>query len=240
MDLKSEMKKKQNVIKKIFIIIVSIIILFVLGIYLFITISDYMDYRASKKKVKEYVSKHYSNIDYHLVRSSMGKNAYPAERAEDEFIYYDDTNEFYFRIICYNSEKNISDNYEEAFEGDKITDHMQSTFTPDHYMMRCWVRDEERDSYKDSSCQIVYFTDSNDVDFKTLYDMYNLLAQNYPGIEISFMVSEAKNRKQYEDLFSYKKVVALEELPNIYYLEISTTEVVFKNADEFERFLSIY
>lgn len=225
-------------IKLIIIIIASIIILPILGIVLCVKISDYADYLASKKRVKEYVSKQHAAIDYHLERSRMGKNAWPADRQEDTFIYYDKTNDFYFRVMCYDSGKNIIDNYDETFAGNQITNHVRSTFSPEHYMMRCWVTDFDTRGYEDAYCQIVYFGDSTDVDFETLYNMYILLDQNYHGIEIAFMVSWEKNKREYEDLFSYKKVKALEEYPNIYFGRIDTRVDEFKSIDEFTKYMS--
>lgn len=227
--------------KMIIIIIAAIIILPILGIVLFIKISDYTDYLASKRRVKEYVSKQHGNVDYHLERSQMGKNAWPADRQEDTFIYYDKTNEFYFRVMCYDSGKNIIDNYDEAFAGSKITKEMHSTFSPEHYMMRCWVTDFDSRGYEDAYCQIVYFNDSKDVDLKALYDMYVFLDQNYPGIEIAFMVSLEKNKREYEDLFSYKKDKedkVLEEYPNLYFCRIDTRVDAFKTIDAFTKYIS--
>lgn len=80
---------------------------------------EYSSFLKNKEAVNSYLVENY-DFEYQLVKHRIGKNAYPIGREADLFVFYDSTNEVYFKIYCYEGE--VADYYQEATKEEPSVD----------------------------------------------------------------------------------------------------------------------
>lgn len=215
--------------------IVGLVVL-ILCIFAHVKFSDYSDYKENADIVNKYMQETHSNIRYELKKTIVGKNSWPADRVDDEFIYYDIDNEFYFRVTILGDD--VTDYYYEAFYGQRIVSEFKTECNIDtnSCLMRAWAQKQSDDVYSDVSCQVVIFVNDAEV-HSDAFEIYRYLNERYNDVEISFVFAKENARQKYEDLFKYENRVALSSLPHFFYCDIKTDKVHFLTLNEFINYI---
>ena len=218
----------------IFNIIVSFIIISVIASLKY---ADYADHKKNSNIVKSYMLENHSDIDYKLVKTNIGKNAWPTDRIADEFIYYDSGNEFYFNITCSNG--NVTDYYDEAFYGLQIVVDIQKEciVNTQNCMMRGWALKTSDNQFTDICLQVVIFIDQPEIPHDA-FTIYRYLKECYGNANISFVFAKDNSRDEYEALFRYENKIALSSLPHFYCCDINSQNVEITTFEDFLHYIN--
>ena len=184
----------------------------------------------------KYIDNSYK-IEYELVRFEKGKNAWPAEKIDDKYIFYDKTNQFYFKL--YDGVQGIIDYYPEAYNGNIIAKKIKDVFPSNKdflYEIRCW-NNNSKDDFSDASCQLFCFSNEHEKYISNTFEIINYLQQNYNGIRISLIVASNEQYEQYQDLLEYRRVLAMDDMEYTYYKTFSTKDINFSTVIELQNFL---
>lgn len=224
---------------KIAVLGIGGLVLLILCIFAYVRISDHSDYKENADVVNKYMQETHSNIRYELKKIIVGKNSWPADRADDEFIYYDIDNEFYFRVTILDDY--VTDYYDETFYGQQIVSAIKTECNIDTSccLMRAWAQKQSDDVYADVCCQVVIFGKDAEV-HKDAFEIYRYLKGRYNDVEISFVFAEENARQKYEALFEYENRVSLSSLPHFFYCDIETEEVQFSTLSDFADYIKIH
>ena len=191
----------------------------------------------NKKKVLEYVGTHY-DIEWKLVDTTMGQDAWPAGRTEDTFVFKDVSNDFYFVIDCIN--EYLHDEYLYAYEGKKVSNVVEENFPKEEYeyYIRCWGEkfQSEEEPYLSMWCQLFVMADS-DEDLSRAYEIVSFMKDNFPGLELYLLIVPDSVEREITDLLEHKKVVAIREIKSFYYKELELEKSLFSSMEEFRQLL---
>lgn len=223
--------------KRVMLIIGTCIVLIIVGLIVLPMLDNYMKYRENKKKVLEYVETHYE-AEVELVRTYIGKNAWPAGRTEDEFVFKDITNDIYFVIECIN--EYLHDEYLYACEGKKVSEVVELNFPKDdyEYYIRCWGEkfQSEEEPYLSMWCQLFVMAKSED-DLSNAYEIVSFMKDRFPGLELYLLIVPYSAEKEITDLLEYRKTVAIREIKSFYYKTLELDKSLFSSMEEFQQLL---
>jgi len=223
--------------KRVMIIIVSCIVLIIFSLVVLPFFYNYMLYRENKKKVLDYMERQY-DIEWKLVDTSMGKDAWPAGRTEDTFVFKDVSNDFYFVIDCIN--EYLHDEYLYAYEGKMVSNVVEENFPKDEYeyCIRCWGEkfQSEEEPYLSMWCQLFVMAES-DEDLSKAYEIVSFMKDKFPGLELYLLIVPDSVEREITDLLEHRKVVAIREIKNFYYKELELEKSLFSSMEEFRQLL---
>ncbi len=228
-------------IMKIVAICLAVIVALYLALLAFFMFPDYLDYRKNRSIVKDYMEQNHAGVNYSLEKVDMGDGKFPAGRANDEFLYYDRDNDFYFLVECSEGEI-LSDGYDKCFDGKQISSKTKKEcgINDDKALMHTWAQKLSDDIYSYVTCQAVVFSKDDTADYNTAYEMYRYMKEQCKGgvrYILSFANEDAK--KEYKKWYTYKSEPGFSDLPHITYCVVESDDKI-SGLQEFISFVEKY
>lgn len=98
-------------IKKIILFLVLAVAVIIFAIFAYFKLTASQEFAKHREIAVSYVEKTYA-FKARIVDEAMGETSYPIGRESDCFLFYDETNQLYFKIYVYDEQ--VADYYLEA------------------------------------------------------------------------------------------------------------------------------
>ena len=220
-------------IKKIIITASIIVALLILLIGVLPVPVNYVKFSNNKEKVLEYLDESY-DFEVELIKTKVGKNAYPAGRQEDQFIFYDVTNDVYFEVLC--NEDDIYDYYSEGYNGKLLADKIKREFSPEEYgyYIRCYGLMDS--SFDAMNCQLFIIAD-NQNDLTDTYEMLSFMKSEFPYLNVQLIISPESEENKIASFLKYEDNISFDSIKTFYSKDFVLSEDLFSSSESFEELL---
>jgi len=213
-------------------------ITFVIVVVVFVG-NNRFQYLKNKKRVLEYANLQYDKDKVELVDTRMGKNAWPSGRQEDEFVFRDLTNNFYFQIIC--ADDDLIDYYMEAHDGMEVSEKVVNELASNKfkYYIRCFGQKTtlKPTTYEGFYGQLFVLA-NNKEDISAAYEIVKFMNDNFSGLELKLMIVPYYVEDIVINLFEYKERIAIADIDNYYNVDLKLNNTLFFDENMFLELLS--
>lgn len=170
-----------------------------------------------------------------LIKSKIGKNAWPADRQEDVFLFYDKTNDIYFQVFC--QKDYIYDTYYDSYFGKEVSDKVKNKFSTEDYKyyIRCFGG--KASSYYLTQCQLFIIAE-NQNDLLKSYEMVSYMKNEFHDLYLTLIIVPASEEKHIVSIFEYKWKHSFNELKSFYNKRLELNDNLFTSFESFKKLLA--